>query len=850
MLLSDWLSGEKAGTLTLLKSLSVTKTLLVLALSGFLVVLAFAGPQVGSLLDNHRNLQADANLTQLARSIGSLTHELQKERGASAGFVSSKGMSFADVLPRQRASSDGAIADFLETSGQARSSLSSASVLRGKIDDVRARVSELAALRRQVDSLSIETLEAVGQITALNRAAIGLLPELGKEIGYADAARAVQRQAILMTAKDIAGLERATGATAFALAASADGVVPMAVIERFRALVLEQDVLFDVYNEIASSELKNALADFGASESVATVQNLRNILISGVPSDVSAISSEVWFDEITKKMGTLKQIEDLGTQELISETEQALALSRAEIVNTISLLAVLVFVVGFLTVFLARRILKAVRAVTDRISGLAAGDIDAEIPDVAPSDLRRITEALAVFRGAELERRAHSERQSQLEMSSAAGIERVSKKVADGDFSARLRLRDLQGASSVLGEGLNEILAVAEQTVTSQMERDRLALEQQTAIAEAGQQAIAELREIVRACTQGDFSQRLRTDDKDGVFAELCDGVNRIGEVAEAGLSEVTRMLDALSRGDLTVRSSGQHEGIFLEICRKLDDTVSSLTEVVAQISDGVGNVQASSAELAASADDLATRTERNAAALVETSAAIEELTASVSSTAEGARQIGATAKKTEQETEAAAKASVRMVAAIESIAGSSDEISKITSVIDDISFQTNLLALNAGVEAARAGDAGRGFAVVASEVRTLAQRAAEAAKEINQLISHSQTQVAEGVEIVNNSRSALEGIQTSVGAMTREFLTMVEASSEQSSGISEINRAVVEMEHTTQENAAMFEETSAVVMAMRDEAEALSKTVSRFSVDGTPTVSTDRGAGERLRAS
>lgn len=834
----------------LLKSLSVTKSLLVLVLSGFLVVLAFAGPQVRTLLENHRKLGADADLTQLAHAIGALTHELQKERGASAGFISSQGESFADALPGQRASSDNAIAVFQETSGQARSNLQSTSALRDKIDDVRAAISELAALRSQVDSLSIETLAAVGQITELNRAAIGLLPEIGKEISYADAARAVQRQAILMTAKDIAGLERATGATAFALATSADGAIPMAVIDRFRALVLEQDVLFDVYGTIASNELKDALAEFKSSEPKATVDTLRNILISGGPSEVLAVSPEMWFGEITTKMGLLKQIEDLGAEELIAETAEALELSRAAIVETVSLLLALVIVVGLLTVFLARSIVKAVRAVTERISHLATGDIDTEIPDVAPSDLRAITASLAVFRDAELERRSHAERQSQLEMSSAAGIERLSKDVANGDFSTRLRLRDLQGASSVLGEGLNHILAVAEQTVNSQTERDRLALEQQTAIAEAGQRAVTELREVVSACTQGDFSQRLRTDDKDGVFAELCDGVNRIGEVAEAGLSEVIKMLDAISNGDLAVRSSGQHEGIFLEICRKLDETAVSLTELVVQISDGAGNVQSSSAELATSAEDLAARTERNAAALVETSAAIEELTASVSSTAEGARQIGATAKTTEQETKAAAEASIKMVAAIESIAGSSDEISKITSVIDDISFQTNLLALNAGVEAARAGDAGRGFAVVASEVRTLAQRAAEAAKEINQLISHSQTQVAEGVEIVNNSRSALEGIQTSVGAMTREFLTMVEASSEQSAGISEINKAVVEMEHTTQQNAAMFEETSAVVMAMRDEADALSKTVSRFSVDGMEKGPMDRGVGESLKAS
>ncbi|MEM6385623.1 MAG: nitrate- and nitrite sensing domain-containing protein [Pseudomonadota bacterium] len=816
--------------MTFLGRLSVTKTLIILTVSGFFVALVFAGPQLRDLGQTHRKLQTDANLTQLAFSVGELTHELQKERGASAGFISSQGNNFAVELPAQRTLSDGVIQAFLASSEIALSEIADTSELRDKIESVLSQLAKVPALRRQVDSLSVGVLEAVGQITALNRAAIGLLPEIGQEISYADAARAVQRHSILMTAKDIAGLERATGATAFAIASSAEGVVPTLTLGRFQGLIREQEVLFEIYSQIASDELQSALAVLASSDAAKSVSGLRQILESADPSQILAISPEEWFEEITRKMGLLKQIETLGAQELVDETEEALELSTSKIFDTLALLIVLFLAVGSLTVFFAMRIVSAIKKTTNRIVALADGDIASEVPDVAPSDLSRITTALAVFREKELELNSERERQNKLELSSAAGIKRVSEDVARGDFSSRIRLRDLQGASKVLGDGLNTIMSVAEKTVQDQRERDKHALEHQTAIAEAGQAAIAELREVVSSCIRGDFSQRLRTDDKEGVFAELCEGVNRIGEVTEAGLSEVTDVLEAIAHGDLSKRSSGKHEGIFAEICERLDETAHSLNDLVAQIADGAGIVQSSAAELKSSADDLALRTERNAAALVQTSAAIEQLTASVSSTAEGARKIGQTAQSTEQETKVATEAAAKMVAAIESIASSSSEISKITDVIDDISFQTNLLALNAGVEAARAGDAGKGFAVVASEVRVLAQRAAQAAKDINELISHSEVQVAQGVEIVSASRTTLEDIQKSVRAMTGEFLSMVEAAAEQSSGIGEINRAITEMEQTTQQNAAMFEETSAVVLTMRDQSKVLSSTISRFS--------------------
>lgn len=655
-----------------------------------------------------------------------------------------------------------------------------------------------------------------------------MLPELGKEIAYAKAARAVQRQAILMTIKDISGLERATGAAGFARAALGAGVFPKPILDRFNRLAHDQDVLFEIYREIALDLLVKTLNALDQATAAQMVLTLRDVANSADTAAILKVSPEKWFAAATGKIDLIKAMENQGVVEILGYTAEGLTSSNRFIVETIAHLAGLMFIVGLGAMFLARRVVRAITVTADRVTAMATGDIESDVPDVAPADLKRITDALKIFRDGELERLAIAEAQTQLELNSAAGIKRMTNEVSEWDFSTRLRLRDLNGASKILGEGLNQIMTVVQEVSDQQIAHDRKAIEDQTAAAQAGEQAVQELNEVVSACVRGDFSQRLHTDNKNGVFADLCEGVNRIGEVTEGGLSDLAGVLDAIASGNLETKMPETYEGIFLEISKKINGTSLELSKIVTQITNGAQSVQMSSAELSEAADDLAHRTEKTAAVLEEASESVEQLTAAVKSTAESAKGVGVSVRATQDETMSAVG---DMVGAIEGIASSSEEIAKITSVIEDIVFQTNLLALNAGVEAARAGDSGRGFSVVASEVRNLAQRAAEAAKDISELISKSQAQVSTGVEIVGRSRSAPESIQTSISGMTKEVVQMVDAAAEQSAGISEINNTVTQMEQNTQKNAAMFEETNAVAQAMKQEASGLAVAVSHFSI-------------------
>ncbi|MDV7145222.1 methyl-accepting chemotaxis protein [Tropicimonas sp. TH_r6] len=294
-------------------------------------------------------------------------------------------------------------------------------------------------------------------------------------------------------------------------------------------------------------------------------------------------------------------------------------------------------------------------------------------------------------------------------------------------------------------------------------------------------------------------------------------------------VAALSSSLSAMSKGDLSSRIEDRFPEDYEELRRNFNDAIERISSLVRAIVEGSQTINGESDTLSNAATEMSRRTESQAASLEQTAAAITELSASVDSSSKGAHEATSTVVKAREKTEVGREVVEQTIASMSEIAESSGKISKITNVIDDIAFQTNLLALNAGVEAARAGEAGRGFSVVASEVRALAQRSSEAAKEIAELINTSGQQVETGVTLVKNSGEALQEIQGMVMSLNELVAAVADASTQQSTTLSEITTAVNRLDQVTQQNAAMFEETTAAVSSLQAQAGALDRNSASF---------------------
>lgn len=297
-----------------------------------------------------------------------------------------------------------------------------------------------------------------------------------------------------------------------------------------------------------------------------------------------------------------------------------------------------------------------------------------------------------------------------------------------------------------------------------------------------------------------------------------------------AMIKALSTALERLSDGDLTYRIEETFAGANDQLRQDFNKAMQRLEDAITSVVGSATTIHSEVEGVASAATEMSKRTESQAATLEETAAAITEITASVSSSADNAKKANEVVVGAQTNATASEKVVHEAVSSMGKISKSSAEISSIVKVIDDIAFQTNLLALNAGVEAARAGDAGRGFAVVASEVRTLAQRSAEAASEIGNLISASSENVERGVELVGNAGGALEKIISSITEISENVSSIASAAQEQSQSIAEVNSAMGQLDRVTQENAAMFEETTAATQSLSGLANSLSASVGQFS--------------------
>ncbi len=805
-----------------------------------------------------RDAASVVTLIELHNIASALIHELQVERGLSAGFISAEGKgSFSSKLNAQQPITDAALDRYLTSDDK-------------MIPEVRDLLGELQSHREVVQNLSVTVPEMAAWYSDTISALIDQTAHRAEKIEDAGLLIRVTALDALIMAQESMGQERALGAGGFTSGFTARTLQNMA---RTRA---QEEAFLASYRSHADADLMQPLEAFLASPEVTEVARLRQIALDSVETgDTAGIDGSVWFAAASAKLDRARQLE----LEIADRLSRSAELSR-EAATRQSLAVIVVFVVAAIllavsTVLLVRAVVLALARLETQIKRAAIG----ESITFGSMDLQRSDEIGEVMRAAldiqKITDRARSAAAGLDAASSAIVVTNAQGAIAHanpafgryiGESGALMRERGVD-TKALDGASLTRVLPETSDIV-SELGGGKTALEARidfdgrrfrvsaAAIMDGDGTCVGavlqfmeitkrdalekQVFDMVDRATNGDFSVRLQSDIDDDFLQKIVSALNGLSAGTQAFLEDMGRSVGALASGDLRQEVTGRYEGSLGLLADNVNTAIADMAGMVKAIRNAAHSIGGSSGVLSRDATQLASASEGQAAMVEETSAAMEEMSGNVSSNSENTAHARAVSDDVQARTSGQREIVGRAVEAMRNLSSSSQRMTEIVDVIESISFQTNLLALTAAVEAARAGESGRGFAVVASEVRTLAQRAADAAGDIKTLITDSVSHVKEGVDMVSRTDEALNEMSELIGKISVAIADIDTASREQSIGISEISKAVATVDSATQSNAELADRSSRASRKLEEQAQNLIAVVEGFKVPGTEDATSD----------
>ncbi|WMJ70118.1 methyl-accepting chemotaxis protein [Stenotrophomonas sp. 24(2023)] len=519
-----------------------------------------------------------------------------------------------------------------------------------------------------------------------------------------------------------------------------------------------------------------------------------------------------------------------------SAAAAAIALGERTLVQLLVLGAIALLVGVAASVLIARSLTAPLARAVQLAGRMARGELEQDFHLGGRDELSRLGEAMASVRD-NVQATIGAQLQMAEQHDAGAIRHRMQADAFPGDFGRMVRATNALVDSHVQVQF--HLAEVMQGYAVGDLSRDlqdypgeKAVLTRTMASVKGSLQAVnAQIEALAQAASAGDFSMRGDEAAFQFQFRAMVAHLNGMMAGAQASIADVSDVLQAIADGDLTARMAGRYQGVFARMAADANRTSAQLTGIVQGIQQAAGSIDSAAQELAAGNADLSRRTEQQAANLEEAAASMEELTSTVRQNAELAFQADREAHAAGEAVRATEQAIGQMATVMREIDQSSARIADITTVIDGIAFQTNILALNAAVEAARAGENGRGFAVVASEVRTLAQRAGTAAKEIKALIEEASGKVQSGLGVTVQSEAAIARLAQASARTNQLMSDIAAATKEQAAGIEQVNQVVVQMDQVTQQNAALVEEATAASRALEEQAQALTTSVAVFTV-------------------